>query len=239
MSQLLGDVAIARRVSAASAAVREHDEALRTVRNRQIAVERDASSVNQDIPFIDIERVRLHVTALRRGGRGDGGRRSSREPRQITCELPNGRVSPSSAPLFSPQPSERKRAVVSPPCEPASRARDATPPNAPHASTPHVPRQREFATPFGDCRWLPSLFRVPPVVSFFPMLRVCAAGAASLRRGALSRVRSRLPVSSIAHRVFLRECDAFLPERTHPPELRVISLPAHPRAPFRSFQGLA
>ena len=69
VTQLLGDVAIARRVSAASAAVREHDEALRTVRNRQIAVERDASGINQDISFIDIERVRLHVTALR-GGEG-------------------------------------------------------------------------------------------------------------------------------------------------------------------------
>ena len=170
--------------------------------------------------------------------REDGGR-SSRELRQTMWELPNARVSPSSAPLFSPQPSERKRAVVSPPCEPASRARDATPPNAPHASTPHVPRQREFATPFGDCRWLPSLSRALPVVSFFPMLRVCAEGAASHRRGALSRGRSRLPVSSIAPRVFLRGCDAFLRERTHPPELTVISLPAHPRAPFRSFQGLA
>ncbi|HYU52898.1 MAG TPA: hypothetical protein VEK37_08130, partial [Gemmatimonadaceae bacterium] len=50
----------ARGMSAAATAVSEHYQTLRTVGYREIAVEGDSSSVDQNVPFSKIERMCLH-----------------------------------------------------------------------------------------------------------------------------------------------------------------------------------
>ncbi len=252
LSQLFGDVAIARRMSAAAASVSEHYQTLRTVGYCQVAVKGDSSSVDQNVPFSNIERMCLHrdhpayEVSL-------GLRVSMFAWRQIleilssssTFPLPasrfptNGCVLRASVPLFSRPRSVQKRAVVLPPSAHVWKVRCETPPSVLHASMPDAPMWRAFVIPFSYRQWQPFSFRAPLDALFFPKQPVFWADAFSLRRGELSRVRSQLPASSNGLRASLRGCDAFLPVRIHPPASTVTFLPAHPRAPVRSFQLLA
>lgn len=159
---------------------------------------------------------------------------NARDPLQT-----NGCVWRVSVLLFSRPRSVQKRAVVLPPSARALKVRYETPPSVPHASMPDEPMWRASLTPVSCRHWQPFSFRAPPDALFFPMQPVFSADAFLLRRGELWRVRSQLPALSTGLRASLRGCDASLPERIHPPESTVISLPAHPRALVRSFQLLA